>query len=149
MPQHLLDVGYVTCPLLNWSSTAMSWNKENIIYSLCQRLGLTLSVRNKPQARSASIERRRHENLLQEVLRCQRLGLTRSVRNKPQARLESAARGFAKQNRVFEHTHLPLYRPGVSIQKLLPKNELNTASFYWSKHKPIDNNGWSILSFGW
>ena len=31
-------------------------------YSLCQRLGLTRSVRNKPRARSVSIERRRHES---------------------------------------------------------------------------------------
>ena len=31
-------------------------------HSLCQRLGLTLSVRNKPRARSASIERRRRES---------------------------------------------------------------------------------------
>ena len=30
--------------------------------SLCQRLGLTRSVRNKPQARSASIERQRRES---------------------------------------------------------------------------------------
>ena len=33
--------------------------------SLCQRLGLTRSVRNKPWARSASIERRRHESPLE------------------------------------------------------------------------------------
>ena len=31
--------------------------------SLCQRLGLTRSVRNKPRARSASIERRRRKSL--------------------------------------------------------------------------------------
>ena len=30
--------------------------------SLCQRLGLTRSVRNKPRARSASIEHRRRES---------------------------------------------------------------------------------------
>ena len=30
--------------------------------SLCQKLGLTRSVRNKPRARSASIERRRRES---------------------------------------------------------------------------------------
>ena len=28
-PQQLLDMGYVTCPLLTWSS-AMSWNKESL-----------------------------------------------------------------------------------------------------------------------
>ena len=33
-----------------------------IFPSLCQRLGLTLSVRNKPRARSASIECRRRES---------------------------------------------------------------------------------------
>ena len=124
------------------------------VYSLCQRLGLTRSVRNKPRARSASIERRRRESPPEAkdersesfaggargfAKLCQRLGLTRSVRNKPRARSASierrrresppeakdersesfagGARGFAKQNRVFEHTHLPLCRPGVSIQR--------------------------------
>ena len=39
--------------------------------SLCQILGLTRSVRNKPRARSASIKRRRRESPpeAQEVLR--------------------------------------------------------------------------------
>ena len=38
------------------------------------------------------------------------------------ARCESfagGARGFAKQNQVFEHTGLPLCRPGVSIKQIL------------------------------
>ena len=35
---------------------------ERVEHSLCQRLGLTRSVRNKPRARSASIERRRRES---------------------------------------------------------------------------------------
>ena len=40
-------------------------NNVSDLYSLCQRLGLTWSVRNKPQARSASIERRRRESPLE------------------------------------------------------------------------------------
>ena len=72
--------------------------------SLCQRLSLTQSLRNKPPERSASIERRRRKSLLE-------------VKDKRSESFAGGARGFAKQNQVFEHTHLPLCRPGVSIQR--------------------------------
>ena len=74
--------------------------------SLCQRLSLAWSVRHKSRARSASIERRRRESPPE----------ARDERSESFARGE---RGFAKQNRVFEHTGLPLYRPGVSIKQIL------------------------------
>ena len=59
------------------------------LLSLCQRLGLTRSVRNKPRAQSVSIERRRHES--------------------PPVRSSFAggARGFAKQ---------PLHHEGANTQ---------------------------------
>ena len=90
----------------------------SVIISLCQRLSLTRSVRNKPRARSASIERRRRESPLE-------------AEDERSESFAGGARGFAKQNRVFEHTHLPLCRPGVSIQRNhYRKNELNIAYFY-------------------
>ena len=75
------------------------WNQT----SLCQRLGLTRSVRNKPRARSASIERQRRES-------------PPEAKDEQSESFAGGPRGFA-QNRVFEHTHLPLCRPGVSIQR--------------------------------
>ena len=71
--------------------------------SLCQRLGLTRSVRNKPRERSAGIERRRRE-------------CPPEAKDERSESFAGGARGFEKQNRVFEHTHLPLCKPGVSIQ---------------------------------
>ena len=84
--------------------------KKNIILcSRCQRLGLTRSVRNKPRARRASIERRRRES-------------PPEAKDERSESFTGGARGFAKQNRVFEHSHLHLCRPEVSIQrKSLPK----------------------------
>ena len=77
--------------------------------SLCQRLGLTRSVRNKPRARSASIKRRRCKS-------------PPEAKDERRESFAGGARGFVKQNRVFEHTHLPLCRAGVSIsKKSLPK----------------------------
>ena len=72
--------------------------------SLCQRLGLTLSVRNKSRVWSAGIKRRRHES-------------PPEAKDEWSESFAAGARGFAKKNRVFEHTHLPLCRPGVSIQR--------------------------------
>ena len=72
------------------------------VISLCQRLGLTRSVRNKPRARSAIIERRRRES-------------PPEAKDERSESFAGGARGLAKQNRVFEH--LPLRRPGVSIQR--------------------------------
>ena len=74
------------------------------IISLCQRLGLTRSVRNKPRVRSAGIERRRRES-------------PPEAKDERSESFAGGARGFAKQNRVFEHIHIPLCRPGMSIQR--------------------------------
>ena len=85
----------------------LPWSRAECLYtfsSLCQRLGLTRSVRNKPRARSASFERRRRES-------------PPEAKDERSESFAGGARGFAKQNRVFEHTHLPLCRPGVSIQR--------------------------------
>ena len=54
-----------------------------LISSLCQTLGFTPSVRNKPQARTANIECRRRESQLESK----------------DERSESFAGGFGKQNR--------------------------------------------------
>ena len=89
-----MDPGYGQC----FEMDSMGYN------SLCQRLGLTRSVRNKPRARSASIERRRGES-------------PPEAKDERSESFAGGARGFAKQNRVFEHTHLPLCRPGVSTQR--------------------------------
>ena len=51
--------------------------------SLCQRLGLTRSVRNKPRAQSASIERRRQES-------------PPEVKDERSESFTGGARGFAK-----------------------------------------------------
>ena len=77
---------------------------DRVSGSLCQRLGLTRSVRNKPRARSASIE-------------CRRCESPPEAKDERSESFTGGARGFAKQNLVFEHTHLPLCRPGVSIQR--------------------------------
>ena len=75
------------------------------------------------------------------------------------------ARGFAKQSlpeafrrrrkrfckakpSLWTFTSSSVQTWSVNSKKSLPKNELNTTSFYWSQRKPIDNNGWSILSLG-
>ena len=84
--------------------TCLVRSNSRAVPSLCQRLGLTRSVRNKPRGRSASIERRRRES-------------PPEAKGGRSESFAGGARGFAKQNRVFEHTHLPLCRPGVSIQR--------------------------------
>ena len=58
--------------------------------SLCQRLGLTRSVRNKPRARSASIERRRRDS-------------SPEAKDERSESFAGGARGFAKQNRPLHH----------------------------------------------
>ena len=58
------------------------------ILSLCQRLGLTRSVRNKPRARSASIERRRRES-------------PPEGKDERSESFAGGARGFAKQTDLF------------------------------------------------
>ena len=45
------------------------------------------------------------------------------------ASLSPEARGFAKQNRVFEHTRLPLCRPGVSIKKIIIEKRIKHRLF--------------------
>ena len=64
-------------------------------FSLCQRLGLTRSVRNKPRARSASIEHQRRES-------------PPEVKDKRSESFAGGARGFAKQNRA------PLHHEGAN-----------------------------------
>ena len=61
--------------------------------SLCQTLGLTRSERNKPRARSASIECRRRES-------------PPEAKDERSESFAGGARGFAKQKRVFEHIHI-------------------------------------------
>ena len=76
--------------------------------SRCQRLGLLWSVRNKPRAPKARDQRRRKTS---------------------GASLSPEARGFASQNRVFEHTRLRLCRPGVSIKEIIIEKRIKHRLF--------------------
>ena len=99
--QSCLDSIY--CSLF-WNSLLSLSTLSKCPFSLCQRLGLTRSERNKPWVRSATIERRRRES-------------PPEAKDERSESFAGGARSFVKQNRVFEHTHLPLCRPGVSIQR--------------------------------
>ena len=59
-------------------------------HSLCQRLGLTRAVRNKPRARSTSIE-------------CRRCESPPEAKDELSESFAGGARGFAKQNRPLHH----------------------------------------------
>ena len=58
IPDHFKTAVALSQYRMLWGAETLFW----LISSLCQRLGLTRSVRNKPRARSASIERRRCES---------------------------------------------------------------------------------------
>ena len=69
----------------------------HILPSLCQRLGLTRSVRYEPRERSASIERRRRES-------------PPEAKDKRSESFAGGARGFGKQNLS------PLHHEGANTQ---------------------------------
>ena len=80
----------------------------SIQISLCQRLGLTRSVRNKPRARSASIERRRRES-------------PPEAKDERSESFAGGARGFAKHegaNTIF------LTNKKLSLDKRLNSNQI-------------------------
>ena len=139
-PPHRLNVGreVLVWIFIHYSKRIIWANSFAKKASLCQRLGLTPSVRNKPRARSASIERRRRE----------------SPPEAKDERSESFAGGARKRfceakPSLWTYTSSSVQTWSVNSKKSLPKNELNTAYFYWSQRKPIDNNGRSILCLGW
>ena len=73
-------------------------NSQNQVpTSLCQRLSLTRSVKNKPRARSTSIERQRRES-------------PPEAKNERNESFAGGARGFAKQ------TLSPLHHEGANTQ---------------------------------
>ena len=77
-------------------------------------------MRNKPRARNARVRRESPPE----------------AKDERSESFAGGAGGFAKQNRVFEHTSLPLCSPGVSIKQIII--ELNRNQGIWSI--PINHN---------
>ena len=102
-------------------------------YSLCQRLGLTRSVRNKPRARSASIERRGRESPPE----------AKDERSESFAR---GARGFAKQNRLSSLHHEGANTIFLTNKKLSLDKRLQMIWIYLMRDVPILT---CVLSLFW
>ena len=105
-------------------------------HSLCQRLGLTRlwEIIHEREARVSSVKGAR----------------VRRRRKTSEASLSPEAQEVLRSKTESLNIHIFLCADWrVNSKKSLPRNELNTAYFYWSQRKPIDNNGRSTLSLGW